>query len=436
MRVLSITAGAADMYCGSCLRDNALAAELIALGHEVTLLPFYTPTKAELANVSVPEVLFSGLSIYLQQQMPMFRRLPAWADCVWDAPMVVRALTRVSISTDAALLGDLTVSMLEGERGVLAKEFAKLRAWVRRQPPCDVVNLPNALLIALARPLREELGRPILCTLQGEDLFLDRLAEPYRSRAADLVRQHVEQVDMFVAVSEAYRGPMAQRLGIDTNRVVVAPLGIALDGFDGVERPEHVVFRIGYCARIAPEKGLRLLADAYRILRRRTPNVEMRLEAAGYLASGDREYLDEVRRTLAEAGLSAEFRYHGAVDRDRKIAFLASVDAFSVPATYDEPKGLSILEAMAAGTPVVQPRRGAFVEVVDATGGGLLVEPDDPAALADGLQRLWADRPMARQLGRGGAAGVRAHYSVRRSAERLIEIYAAASRRPEAACCV
>ena len=80
-----------------------------------------------------------------------------------------------------------------------------------------------------------------------------------------------------------------------------------------------------------------------------------------------------------------EFTYRGAVDRDGKLAFLRSLDVLSVPATYDEPKGVFLLEAMASGVPVVQPRRGAFTEIVEKTGGGLLVAPDDPSALADGI---------------------------------------------------
>ena len=68
MKILSITAGAGDMYCGSCLRDNALAAELIARGHDVTLLPFYTPTLTDEPNVSAgSRVFFGGISVYLQQ---------------------------------------------------------------------------------------------------------------------------------------------------------------------------------------------------------------------------------------------------------------------------------------------------------------------------------------------------------------------------------
>src|SRR5438132_404209 len=226
MRILSITAGAAGMYCGSCLRDNALAVELMARGHEVTLLPLYTPTNPDEANVSRNRVLFGGISIYLQQYVPLFRKTPRFLDRLWDSPSVIRALAGRSISTDPKLLGDLTVSMLQGDRGVLAKEFEKLLEWLAEEPVPDVVNLPNSLLIALARPLREALNRPICCTLQGEDLFLDGLIEPYRGKAIELIRRQAPDVDRFIAVSESYVPTMSRLLGIRADGITVVPLGI------------------------------------------------------------------------------------------------------------------------------------------------------------------------------------------------------------------
>src|SRR5438093_6082587 len=214
MKILSITAGAAGMYCGSCSRDNALAVELLARGHDVTLLPLYTPTNPDEANVSRNRVLFGGISIYLQQHVPLFRKMPRFLDRLWDSPGLIRAVAGRSISTDPRLLGDLTISMLEGDRGVLRKEFDKLLDWLAGEPPPDVVNLPNSLLIGLARPLREALKRPITCTLQGEDLFLDGLVEPYRQKAIDLIRQQVDEVDRFLPVSAYYVPPSARLLGI------------------------------------------------------------------------------------------------------------------------------------------------------------------------------------------------------------------------------
>jgi len=431
MKILSITAGAAGMYCGSCFRDNALAVELLARGHDVTLVPLYTPTRTDETNVSRPDVLFGGISVYLQQHSALFRKTPRLLDRLWDSPRVIGLLAGHGVSNDARLLGDLTISMLEGEHGVLRKEFEKLLDWTAHEPSPDVVNLPNSLLISLAAPLRRALGRPVFCTLQGEELFLGGLAPAYRERSIALIRDQVRHVDRFIAVSDYCADFMARFLDIPEDRISVVPLGINMTGYER-RQTDPETFRVGYFARVAPEKGLHLLADAYVRFRQHAPEARARLEVAGYLAASHRAYLQEARVILERAGLGNEFTAHGEVDRVGKVRFLGRLDVLSVPATYDEPKGMFLLEAMACGVPVVQPRRGAFVEVVDRTGGGLLVEPDDRDALAGGLHSLWTDRALAERLGRAAYDGVRAHYTVARSADRLIQAYGAAQPTPTA----
>jgi glycosyltransferase involved in cell wall biosynthesis len=424
MRILSITAGAAGMYCGSCLRDNAQAVELLARGHEVTLQPLYTPTSPDERNVSRGRVLFGGISVYLQQYSPWLRKAPRFLDRLWDSPWIINAFAKRSISTDPRMLGDLTVSMLEGEGGVLQREFDKLMDWIADEPVPDVVNLPNSLLIGLAAPLKRALKRPIVCTLQGEDLFLEGLVEPYRTRAIELIRRQVSDVDCFLSVSDYYVPVMSAMLAIPRNRIAVVPLGISMDGYSVREsRSGDEPFRVGYFARVSPEKGLHVLAEAYRRLRAKAPASAMRLEAAGYMAPAQAPYLEQVKKTLAGAGLAGEFTYHGAIDRNGKLAFLRSLDVLSVPAPYEEPKGTFLLEAMAAGVPVVQPRRGAFPEIVEKTGGGVIVAPDDPAALADALFDLSRDRDRLDRLGRAGYDGVREHYSIQKSVDRLLEVF-------------
>jgi glycosyltransferase involved in cell wall biosynthesis len=410
------------MYCGSCFRDNALARELMARGHDVTLLPLYTPTRTDEENVSRPDVLFSGISVYLQQKSPLFRRLPRFIDRLFDSPALIGAFSGRGISPDARFLGDMTISMLQGEAGVLRKEFDKLLEWVRSEPLPDVINLPNSLLIALAAPLKRALRRPVLVTLQGEELFLDGLAPPYRERAVALIRQQVADVDRFVAVSD-YAGAFMQRfLGIPSQRMSVVPLGIDMRGYEAHRRGAGP-FRVGYFARIAPEKGLHVLAEAYVRFRKRAGSADVRLEAAGYMDASQAPYLETARSTLTRAGLATEFSYRGAIDRQGKLDFLRSLDVLSVPATYDEPKGMFLLEAMASGVPVVQPRRGAFTEVVEKTGGGLLVAPDDPEALAEGLHRVWSDPSTAASLGQRAYDGARAHYTIEQSTTRLLDVY-------------
>ena len=426
------------MYCGSCLRDNALAAELISRGHDVTLLPVYTPTLTDEPNVSGDKVFFGGISVYLEQYVPLFRNSPRWLDRLWDWTPMLRLASRRSISTSPKMLGELTVSMLKGEEGFQHKEILKLLDWLKHEGPPDLVSLPYSLLLGLAKPINEALGRPLCCTLQGEDLFLEGLHEPYRSEALDLIRANIKYVDAFISVSEYYAGFMPGYLGIPREKIHVVPLGIKLEGYQPRPQstPQSTVasrvgdraepFTVGFFARVAPEKGLHVLADAYRRLREggdlKSDSAGARLEVAGYLAPEHKRYLSDIEHKMKDCGLASEFHYRGVLDREEKIAFLQKLDVLSVPATYDEPKGMFLLEAMACGVPVVQPKRGAFPEIIEKTGGGLLVE-DDPQSLAEGILRIYRDPALAEKLGQSGFQKVREHYSVARMADRALEVY-------------
>ena len=411
------------MYCGSCLRDNAMATELITRGHDVMLLPVYTPTFTDEPNVSRNHIVLGGISAYLEQYVPFFRKTPRWLDRLWDSKTVLSLASRRSISTNPKMLGEMTVSVLKGEDGFQRKEIDKFIDWVKNDSPPDVINLPYTLLLGMAAPLKQALNVPILCTLQGEDLFLDGLQEPYRTEALNLIRKHIKHVDSFLSVSDYYARFMPGYLGIPREKIRVVPLGINPQGFELREPNRSGPFTIGFLGRIAPEKGLHVLAEAYRILRKSGELPEARLEAAGYMAADCKPYLDEIQKHLKGAGLEGEFHYRGVLDRADKIAFLRKLDVMSLPATYDEPKGVSLLEAMACGVPLVQPRRGAFTEIVENTGGGLLVKPDDPESLAAGILQLFKDKKLAEELSANGFRGVREQYTAANMADRVLEAY-------------
>ncbi len=414
------------MYCGSCLRDNALATELMARKHDCMLLPLYTPTLTDEPNVSQRKIFFGGISVYLQQHSAFFRKTPRLLDRLWDSRFALRQASRRSIPTNPKLLGELTVSMLKGEDGFQRKELSKMIDWLRHEQPPDIINLPNSLLTGLAAPLKQALGKPVCCTLQGEDLFIENLGEPYRHATLELIRRNVKHVDAFIAVSDYYAGFMCGYLGIPEHKIRVVPLGINLQGYEAVKHPEErhkQPFTIGYFARVAPEKGLHVLAAAYRRLRQRNDFSPARLEVAGYLAPEHKSYLAKVEQEMKAAGFEAEFHYRGVLSREEKIAFLQNLNVLSVPATYDEPKGMFLLEAMACGVPVIQPRRGAFTEIIRRTQGGLLVEPDNTDDLAEKLFSLWKNPALAEELGHNGYCGVREHYSVAQMAEGTLDVY-------------
>ncbi len=407
MRIAYIAAGAAGMYCGSCINDNTLASALRRKGVDVALIPTYTPLRTDGPDESIDRVFYGGINVYLQQKLAFFRRAPEFVDRLMNARTLLNSLSWFTGSTRAEELGALTVSMLKGEQGCQRKELKKLVRWLKDDLRPDLVHLTNSMFLGMVRELKRELGVPVLCSVQGEEVFLDGLVRPYRDEALHAMRDRAGDVDAFVATCDWYAASMAAYLSAPRERFRVVPLGIRLDGHGEADRvlPE-TPFTIGYMARIAPEKGLHLLADAVGRLAEQVGKENVRLLAAGYLGGREKRYFREVVSLIASRGISNAFEYRGEVDRQQKIDFLNSVHVLSVPTPYREPKGLFVLEALASGTPVVQPRHGAFPELLERTGGGILVDPDSPAALAEGLSRMMSDREAREGMGRRGRAAV------------------------------
>jgi glycosyltransferase involved in cell wall biosynthesis len=424
MRIAYITAGAAGMYCGSCLHDNALAAALIRAKQDVALIPIYTPIRTDESDVSIDHVFYGAVNVYLEQKSALFRHTPWLVDRMLNSRGLLDWASRQSGSVDARQLGELTLSMLEGEDGRQSKELEKLIAWLRDEFRPDVVNLPNSMLLGMAHGIREQLDVPVLCTLQGEDIFLEDLDQPYRDRVHELLRRKARDATGFIVNSRYYVDFMSGYLDVPASSMNVVHLGLNLDGH-GVVPPasDGHPFTIGYLARVCPEKGLHVLVEAFRHLADGVGKDRVRLRIAGYLGQRDHDYKQGILEQIRSWGLADVVDYVGEVDREQKIDFLRSLHLLSVPTTYHEPKGLYVLEALANGVPVVQPRHGAFPEVLEATGGGLLVEPGDTVGLAAAFRSLMDEPARREELGRKGREIVHREYHDRQTAEKILKVY-------------
>lgn len=412
VEILQLTPGAGTMYCGNCLRDNALVAALRGLGHPVLMVPLYLPLTLDEADQSAgTPVFFSGINVYLDQKSPWFRRAPGWLHRLLASSPLLKGAAHLAGSTRAEELGPLTLSMLRGESGHQARELEDLLGWLKTQPRPDVVFLSNALLLGLARRLKAELQRPVVCLLQGEDYFLDSLPEPHRGACWKLLADRAADAELFIAPSRYFADLMQSRLALPPERVRVVYNGISLEGYES--RPTDRENRaaadgapavpvLGYLARMCREKGLDTLVQAFIALRHRGRVPQLRLCVAGSLGSADQPLVTQLKARLQEAGLIQDVEFRPNVDRATKLALLRSFSVFSVPARYGEGFGLYVIEALAAGTPVVQPRCAAFTELVELTGGGILCEPDNAQALADGLESLLLEPRRARELGEIG----------------------------------
>jgi glycosyltransferase involved in cell wall biosynthesis len=424
MKIAYISAGAAGRYCGACLHDNTLASELHRQGADVLLIPTYTPLRTDEPSASEPRVFFGGVNVFLQQHSVVFRHTPWFLDSFLDSPKLLEWLSARSAGMDVAKLGALTVSTLAGRKGRQRKEIAKLLQWLAEEVRPDVVHLSNVMLAGMAPALRERLRVPILCTLSGEDIFLEQLTEPHYSQARSLLKRQASVIDRFVALNHYFADFMAAYLEVDRTKIEVIPHGLNLAGHRRRQPRENPgELTIGYFARVAAEKGLHILADAFCLLALRDDLPPTRLHVAGYMSNGDRPYFDRIVHRLTEAGLSDRFEYHGELDRAGKIAFLQSLDVMTVPTVYHESKGISVLEGMANGVPLVLPRHGTFPELIERSGAGLLCEPLDPRSLADKLAEMIRDPALAAECGRRGHEMIQREHSAELMARRHLDLY-------------
>jgi glycosyltransferase involved in cell wall biosynthesis len=411
MRIAFITAGAAGMYCGSCMRDNALVTALRRLGHDALLIPAYMPIKVDEPDASEKKVFFGGINIYLEQRFWLFRHTPQFLDRLFNFRWLLRWVARFAVRAKYSDQGELTISMLQGARGKQAKEVGHLVDYLRDENP-DVVLFTNALLSGVIPEVKRAVGAPVYVTLQGDDIFLDELPEADRRRCFELIRANDHAVDGYISTSAYYADHMAAYLGVARDKIHVVRPGINLDGHGGpTEIRTEAPFTIGYFARICPEKGFHRAVEAF-IRMRQTPGAPAaKLKASGWMGENNRPYFDEQVKRLEAAGLLTAFEHVECPTHDDKVRFMRSVDVLCVPTTYREPKGLYVLEAWANGIPVVLPAHGTFPELVEATGGGLLVDPDSIPELADALARVLTDYTFRFRAGAAGEAAVRDRFT-------------------------
>ena len=403
------------------MRDNSLARCLIDSGHEVTMLPTYLPhfLDEEPAADELP-IFFGGINVYLQHKFLLFRHTPAWMDKALDSKWLLKKAAAKSGMTSSKDLGEITLSTFRGEDGPLVKEVRKVVDWFHAHGKPDVILLSTIMLAGIGKVLRRELNIPVFGFLQGEDSFLDSLLPEYRNQAWKLLRSDVRELNGCISPSRYFGEFMATRLELEQANVLYHPNGITTDGFscnENVVSPPAV----GFLARLCPLKGLDILIDAFLILKKSSKHTDLRLEIAGGMTEEDEPFVQEQKDKLESAGLSACSIFRPNIERDEKLKFLRGLNVFSVPSRYPEAFGLYVIEALAAGTPVVLPKSGAFPEIVEDTGGGIIYEDNNPSDLAIALDQILKDSEGSKKMGIFGRDVVLEKYSNEKLAKSLVD---------------
>lgn len=410
-------------YCETCLRDADWARVMRSRGHDVIATPMYLPVNMEgvIGEGDTP-VFFGGINVYLRETLPWLRRAPAWLTAWLDARWLLRLAARRTGTTQADGLGSMTLSILQGRNGHHAEELKRLQQWLAHEQP-DAIVLSSILLAGLAGPLREALHVPVLAFAHDEDTWLDALDTPYDQRCWAAMRAAMADIATVIAVSHTYAGTMRQRLDLPPERVCTVYPGIDPTPY----RPASVAAGppvVGYLSKMTPALGLETLVDAVILLRRQPGFGDIRIKAMGGETGDDRHFIERLEKRLADEGMADVAEFLQGIDRESRVAFLETLTAMSVPMPAGEAFGAFIIEALAAGVPVVLPAAGAFPEVVTATAGGITYVPNTPEALANALADLLRDRAKTAAIGQKGMESVRSQFTVTRMADELETLFA------------
>ena len=425
MRIAQITPSSGDsFYCENCLRDIALVKAIEKLGHDVLMIPLYLPVRSDRGEpVSDVPIFFGGINVYLQQKLALFRKTPRWVDRIFDSPKLLTWVGRRAGMTSARDLGETTLSMLRGEDGRQVKELDRLIEWLSvPQNRPDIVCLSNVLLAGLVRRIKERLGVPVVCLLQDEDGFVDALGEPYSQQAWDMLARRSRDVDGFIAVSKYYAGVMQTRLHLAAEKLHVVYMGVSLEGYR-LPRSSPEAPTIGFLSRMCFHRGLDTLVEAFIVLKKNEKLKNVRMRISGGSSANDEAFIGRIRERLSRCGVIEDVEFLADFDRDARIAFLRGLTVLCVPERQGVAYGLYVLEALAAGVPVVEPAFGVFPELLEMTGGGVMFEPNNVEALACEMEPLLTDEDYALRLGEQGRKKVFETFNIESTAGNMVCVY-------------
>ncbi len=423
MKIAHIIPGSGgSFYCGNCMRDSKYIRALKDLGHQVIKVPLYLPIFDDAHDLEEVPVFYGAVNLYLKQQFPIFRHMPAFIEHALDSKGVLEMAARKAGSTRAKGLEEMTISMLLGEDGGQKEELERLVDWLADEAKPDVVHLSNALLLGLARRIKERVGAKVVCSLQDEDVWVDAMDDSYRQKVWDLMSDRGRDVDLFISVSDYFASEIHQRMVIPESKMQTVHLGVDTADYS----PKPVAEKgpvIGYLSRMCGENGLAVLVDAFILLRKNPEYITVQLKITGGKTGDDLNFIKEQKQKIARAKLDSDVFWVDEFEGEARQKFFDSVRLISVPVLNGEAFGLYMLEAMASGIPMVQPALGAFPEVIELGGGGVIYGENKPEILAEALGKLILNGVKLQQLSEAGIAGVKVHFDIHAQTRKMMEVY-------------
>ncbi len=422
--VYLITGSGGSFYCGNCYRDMIyLRAIRKVKGIQATAIPLYLPPEDKNTESGLDNnVFFGAISMYIREKVPFMKNMPVFMDKIFDSAPMLRMAAKRAGTTRTEGLEDMTLNMIRGENAFPEKELQRLADHLCKDGKPDIIHLSNALIIGLARQLKKKLNVSIVCSLLNEDDWINEMSEPYQSNAWKLISKEAGNVDVFLTPSQYYKDFFISKTGISGDNVKVVPLGFDPVELLNVKKRENWP-AIGYFCRINSHNGFDKLVDAFIMAKSVNALPGLTLHVSGGFTGDDKPYISEQIRKIKAAGLKSFVKIYPEFHGNSKQDFFSNIDVMSVPVRKYDGYGLYILEANAAGVPVVQPATGAFPEIIARTGGGITYNPDDIKELSASLVKVLNDKNLMLKLGTDGKENVLKHLSLDRMSEELSKVY-------------
>jgi len=424
MKIAYVTPGhGLQFYCQNCFRDTALLKSFSALGHEVVQVPLYLPSGLKAGpNVAATPVFYGAVNIYLKEKLSLYRHAPEWMERIFDSPVLLHLAAKKSGSTRPTGLEEMTISMLEGEKGHQASELDHLIHFLKNEVAPDVVHLSNALLLGLARRLKSDLGAGVVVSLQDENEWVDLMTEKYQNQVWSLMAEKAGDVDFFVTTSQYYSTKSQKQMNLAQDKIKVIHGGIDLTGYEKSALPFDPPV-IGYMCRMSEYFGLGIVFDAFLELKKDNRFRDLRLHMTGGYTGDDKPFLNSQMKRISEHGYADDVIVFKDFCKDSRVKFLKSLTLLSVPVPTGEAFGAYQVEALAAGVPVVQPNVGSYPEFSAMTRGSLIYEPNTGDKLAYAVASIISDPDKLRKMGDQGRKVVMENFSIDQMAKNMARIY-------------
>jgi glycosyltransferase involved in cell wall biosynthesis len=422
--VYLVTGSGGQFYCDNCYRDM-LYIRAIRKVPSVTAnaIPLYLPPDTPEAKSAVDShVFFGAISLYLREKVHFLRKMPAFFDKFFDSRPLLKIAASQAGSTRSEGLENLTLSMIRGDNPLRENEINRLVQYLVKTGKPEIIHLSNALIVGLAFQLKKQMNVKIVCSLQNEDDWINEMAEPFQSKAWEMIGTEAVNVDAFISPSNYYKDFFINKTGVSGNNIFVVPSGYEPFYVPGRSSMPHAP-SIGYFSRINIHNGFDKLVDAFIKLKSEAEMSDLTLHVCGGYTADDKPFIKEQIKKIKHHGFKSSCRIYTEFRGNEREEFFRNVDVMSVPARKYDAYGLYILEANGAGIPVVQPATGAFPEILKKTGGGIIYTPDNVDELSSSLLKLLTDKNLRDNLGNTGRVRVKTELSMELMASGLAEVY-------------